>query len=275
MASKPQPRRRLSSEIRKAQEKANRQVNSPALYGTGLSVVDTGQLMQDGSVTIPNNGLLLVDGGDVVMLDAAPSATEIFRLGVQQYGDRGITIRRNDGTTAIEVKNSFSSTDPRQSFIIRDPAGRAIGGDSILAGSGFDAPNIPIPFIPADPTNTSIAVTTSATAFTATHEHRGFRQNPALKPQYKVKCSDGTTTCDIQVWDVLNSVYLGGFLGSPATLTISVPAGTSAFTVFEFASALALPGLMGDAMQLELHVKRTAGTGSITIAPVRSFGSGF
>jgi hypothetical protein len=264
----------LRRRLKAIEEQLRRQRNTSPLAGTGLSVVDSGQLMQDGSVTIPNNGLLLVDGGDVVMLDQAPAATEIFRLGVQQYGDRGITIRRNDGTVAIEVKNSFSATDPRQSFIIRDPSGAAIGGDSVLANSGFDAPHIELRFIPVDYTSNATAQTTSATTFTALHEYRGFRQNPGLKPQLMVKCSDGTTSAQIQFYDVNAAGYLGGFNGSPVVHTITAPTGTTVFTLFELPSAIVLPGSMSDAMHLEIHAKVTAGTGSVSVAPVRTIGTG-
>ena len=134
-----------------------------------------------------------------------------------------------------------------------------------------------MPFVPVDPTVASLAVTTSAATFTATHEHRGFRQNPALKPQFKVRCSDATTAAEIQVRDVLGGVYLGGFLSSPAVHTLTVPAGTTTFTLFEIAGggAMQLPGFMADPIQLEVHVRRTAGTGSVTVAPVRTIGTGF
>jgi hypothetical protein len=265
----------LRHRLKAIEEQLRRLRNTSPLAGTGLAVVDSGQLMQDGSVTIPNNGLLLVDGGDVVMLDVEPSATELFRLGVQEFLDRGLTVKRIDGSVVFDIKKVFASSDLLQKFRIHDSRGKVIAGDSILADSGFDAPHIPMPFYPVDPTVAGRAVTTSATTFTATHEHWGQRQNPALKPQFKVKCSDATTAAEIQVWDVLGSVYLGGLLGSPATLTITVPAGTTAFTVFGFSSALQLPGLMSDDVQLEVHARVTAGTGSVTIAPVKSIGTGF
>ena len=271
MPALPEPVKSLRAAIESLRERVRRLENRSPFFGSGLSVVDPGQLMQDGSVTIPNNGLLLVDGGDVVMLNA--DLVEVFRVGVMPAGDRGLRIKRADDTTALEMYDVFGSG--QQSLVLWDKAHRVIGGDSILAGSGFDAPHIPMPFHPVDPTVAGRAVTTSATTFTATHEHRGFRQNPALKPQFSVKCSDATTAAEIQVRDVLNSVYLGGFLGTPATHTITVPAGTTAFTVFGFSSALQLPGLMSDDIQLEVHARVTAGTGSVTVAPVKSIGGGF
>jgi hypothetical protein len=260
----------LWREVKAALEEIRRHQRH-TLAGTGWTLADVGQVVQDGSVTIPNNGLLLVDGGDVVMLNA--DLVEVFRVGIMPAGDRGLRIKRADDTTALEMYDVFGSG--HQSLVLWDKAHRIIAGDSILAASGFDAPHIPMPFHPVDPTVAGRAVTTSATTFTATHEHRGYRQNPALKPQFTVQCSDATTAAEVQVWDVLNATYLGGFLGTPATHTISVPAGTTAYTVFEFSSALQLPGLMSDDIQLEVHARVTAGTGSVTVAPVKSIGAGF
>ena len=272
MSALPQPWRTLSGEIKKLQEQVRRLSNASAFTGSGLSVIDTGQIVQDGAVTIPNNGLLLVDGGDVIMLNDA--MVEVFRIGIMPAGDTGLQIKRGDGSVALEMFDVFGGGI--QSLVIRDRAGRQIAGDPILSNTGFDAPHIPVTFIPVDPTTAGIAVTTSATTFTATHEHRGFRQNPALRPQFKVRCSDGSTAAEIQVWDALAGVYLGGFFGTPAVQTITVPVGTTAFTVFGLASgSLALPGLMSDPTQLEVHVRVTAGTGSVTVAPVRTIGTGF
>lgn len=272
MSARPDPWRTLSGEIRKMKEQLRRLSNASPFSGSGWSVIDPGQVMQDGSVTIPSNGLLLVDGGDVVMLNE--SLVEVFRLGVMAWADRGLTIRREDGTKVFELSRPFASTDA-QGLRIYDRVERIIGGDALLSASGFDAPHIPMPFIPTDYTSGATAQATSSGTFVATHEHRGFRQNPALKAQFMAKCSDGTTSADVQVYDVTNATYLGGFNGSPATHAITVPTGTTVFTLFEFSSALQLPGLMSDDMHLEIHARVTAGAGSVTVAPVRTIGSGF
>jgi hypothetical protein len=243
-----------------------------AFANTGIVVLDNSQLAQEGSITIPSGGVLEVDGGDVIMLDTAPSGTILFRLGVQDFADRGITIRRNDNTVALVVKDVFGTGS--QSMLMYDRVGKITGGDSILGTSGIDAPQIPIPFIPVDYTSNATAQTTSSATFVALHEHRGPRQNPAMKPQFMVKCSNGTTAAEIQIYDVVNSAYLGGYLGSPAVQKITVPVATTAFTPFQFGSSVILPGLMGDAMNLQIHARVTAGAGSVSVAPVQTFGSG-
>lgn len=273
MGAKPDPWHSLTKWLKALEERVNRLSNASPFFNTGWSVVDPGQVMQDESVIITPGGLLLVDGGDVIMLNEA--LVEVFRIGVMQYGDRGIAFRREDGSIFLEVRKIFGAGDLTQTFLTRDRQGRVTGGDALLSVGGFDAPHIPMPFTPVDYTSGALAQTTSATTFTALHEHRGYRQNPALKPQLMVRCSDATTSAEVQIYDVVNATYLGGFLGSPVVQTITVPTGTTAFTLFEFASAARMPGQMSDPMHLQIHVRRTAGVGSVTVAPVRTVGTGF
>jgi hypothetical protein len=153
-----------------------------------------------------------------------------------------------------------------------DPSGATIAGDSIIAGSGFDAPHMEIPFTPSDVTLSTYARTTSSTAFVPLFEHYGYHQNPGLRLKVKAWCSDATTTADIQVWDVIGSSYLAEFFGP--TSKISIPLATTVPTVFTMANAALLPGGMSDDMHLEIHVKRTAGAGSVSLAVLRSIGRG-
>lgn len=272
MARVPNPRKTLSGELKKTREQGKRQSNSSTLFGTGLEVIDPGQTLNNGVVIVPAGGMFLVDGGDVIMLNAA--LVEVFRLGIQTFGDRGLTVRREDGSIVYRMAKPFSPTDV-QKFQTFDSLGRITGGDSVLALSGFDAPHQRLHFTPTDYTSAALAQATTSTTFVATHESRDLHQNPALKPQFMARCSDGTTAGEIQVWDVINGAYLGGYLGTPATHTVTVPAGTTTFTAFEPATAMQLPGSMSDLMHLQIHVRRTAGTGSVTVAPVRTTGSGF
>jgi hypothetical protein len=207
--------------------------------------------------------------GEFSTLDTDGSV--LLKSGTQEFGDRGFAAYRDDGTPAIVVKRVFSAGDPRQSLRLLDPSGVTIGGDSNLANSGFDAPHIPIPFTPSDVTLSTYARSTSSTTFVPLFEHYGYRQNPGLKLKVKAWCSDGTTTADIQVWDVLNGVYLDTFFGSPPPSVINVPLATTTPTVFE-SESMVLLGAMSDETQIEIHVKRTAGAGSVSVAVLRSIG---
>ena len=153
MSALPDPIRTLTGKIRKIEEQLRRLSNASAFTNTGWTIIDPGQVVQDGSMTIPDNGLLLVDGGDVVMLDEAPSSTELFRLGMQMFGDRGLTISRQDGSVFFQIRKPFAPTDPAQVALFRDRSNRIIGGDSVLSTTGFDSPHMSMPFIPVDPTS--------------------------------------------------------------------------------------------------------------------------
>jgi hypothetical protein len=272
MSKLPDPYKRLSTELVKMKEQLRRLQNRSPFFNTGLETIDPGQMLQSGSITIPDNGLLLVDGGDVVMLNE--DLVEVFRVGVMEHGDRGVIFRRADGTEAMSIRSLIAGGP--QVMRMYDRQGGVITGGALLSNAGFDVPYQDLPFHPVDYTSGALAQSTSSTTFAATHEHRGYRQNPAFKPQFMVKCSDGTTSAEVQVYDVNGSVYLGGFLGSPATHTITVPAGTTTFTLFEFSSALLLPGsATGQNLHLQIHVRRTAGAGSVSVAPVRTVGGGF
>lgn len=274
MAKLPEPIRDMAGRFRKIEERLRRLENSSPFKGSGLEVIDDGQTATGGSVVIPDDGVLIVDGGDIMAVDKAPSAQTLFQLGTQLHGDRGLTVFRDDGRVALEVRRPFSASDPSQNILIRDRQGGIIGGDSLLSPAGFDAPHIEMRFIPVDYTSSASAQSTSSTSFVATHEYRGFKQNPFLKPQFMVRCSDASTAAEVRIFRVGGS-YLGGFLGSPTIHTVTVPAGTTTFTLFEFASGAQIPGAMSDALHLQVHARVTAGTGSVSVAPVRTIGFGY
>ena len=300
MARQPTTDRTASSEIAKLWEAIRQLRNRSSLSGTAITTSSTGtgtaarQLARllgpagvagndvqitgpgaaeqrvttvRGILEIPGGSVLLVDGGDVVMKNT--DGIEVLRLGVQQFGDRGFTLARESGAKALQVRKIFAASDPQQVFQILDREGRVIGGDAGLSPRGFDAPHMHLAFIPTDYDSSANAQSTSSTSFVATHEHRGFFQNPFFRPQFMVKCSAADTAGEIQIWDVLSGVYLQGFLGG-GIRKATIPTGTTAYTLFELNDSIQLNGSMSDWMHLQIHVRRTAGTGSITVAPVRT-----
>ena len=247
---------------------AARQARTSAFARSGTSVTAEGVTTVDGTQNLTGD---LNVSGEFSTLDTDGSV--LLKSGTQEYGDRGLTIRRDDGGEALVVKRTFSAGDPFQSLRLFDRSARAIGGDSIISPTGFDAPHVPIPFTPSDVTTSAYARTTSSATFVPLFEHDGFRQNPGLRLKVKAWCSNGTTTADIQVWDVLGGAYLDTFLGSPPPSVINVPLATTTPTVFE-SESMVLPGWMSDPMQIEIHAKVTAGTGSVSVAVLRSIGYG-
>lgn len=276
MSARPDPWRTLSKEVRQLKEQVRRLRNRSAFAGSGQAVTDTGEVTAGGSVIIPAGGFLKVDGGDIIVLNS--DGYEVLRFGQMDFGDQGVKLMRENGSVAIHVRKLFAETDPQQVFQILDRDGRVIAGDAGLAFGGFDAPHIPLSFIPTNYDSSTNAQSTSSGTFVATHEHRGFRQNPYFRPQFMVKCSDGTTAGEIRLYDVIGAGYLIGFFAG--IRSVMVPTGTTSYTLFELNydaglgagayTEVALPGAMSDAMHLEVHVRRTAGAGSITVAPVRT-----
>jgi hypothetical protein len=265
MSKLPDANPTLTAYLVRQQRQMVRQANSSAFARSGTSVTAEGVTTTDGTWDL--NGDLNVSG-EFSTLDTDGSV--LLKSGTQEFGDRGFAAFRDDGTPAIVVKRVFSG-DLQQSMQFYDPSGQTIGGESILSPNGFDAPHIPIPFTPSDVTLNTYARTTSSTTFVPLFEHYGYRQNPALHLKVKAWCSDATTTADIQVWNVIGGVYLDTFLGSPPPSVIQIPLATTVPTVFESESMM-LPGSMSTDMQLEIHVKRTAGAGSVSLAVLRSIG---
>ena len=258
----------LQRYLRQQAHTAQRQQQSSAFARSGTSVTAEGVTTVDGTQNLTGD---LNVSGEFATLDTDGSV--LLKSGTQEHGDRGLSVFRDDGSPALIVKRTFGAGDPRQSLRMFDPMGATIGGDSIVAISGFDAPHIPIPFTPSNVATTTFAQTTSSATFVPLFEAYTFYQNPGLRLKVKAWCSNGTTTADIQVWDVLGAAYLDTFFGAPPPSVINVPLATTAPTVFESESML-MPGLMSADMQLEIHAKVTAGTGSVSVAVLRSIGCG-
>jgi len=254
----------LQRYLRQQARNAQRQASSSAFARSGTAVTAEGVTTVDGTQNLTGD---LNVSGEFVTLDTDGSV--LLKSGTQERGDRGFSTFRNDGSPAIAVRVVFP--DSPQSLQLYDRAGKIIGGDVVIGSGGMDAPHIPIPFTPSNVATTTFAQTTSSATFVALFEADTKYQNPGLQLKVKAWCSDATTSADIQVWDVLGGVYLDTFFGSPPPSVINVPLGTTTPTVFETES-MVLPGGMSDPMRLEIHAKRTAGAGSVSVAVLRSIG---
>lgn len=156
-------------------------------------------------------------------------------------------------------------------------AARVQATRSPFVGTGFTAGSVaqyvPIQFAPTDLTSGARQQPTTSTSFVALFEHYGLVQNPGLSLTVEAWASDGTTSATIQVFDVLAGAYLPAS-GSVTPQAITVPTATTSATPFTGAAPFALAGNVGDDLHLELHVKRTAGSGTVYVAVARSIGSG-
>lgn len=211
-------------------------------------------------------GQMVINGGDFVLEDTTGTVT--FRVGAQQYGDRGISVFRADGSIAMKVAKIFGAGDSAQRLQFYDLSGASVGGDAALSPSGFDSPHMPLVWRPVD---RSDAKTTTSATFVSLFEHRGVRGNPGLPIQFSVLCSDATTAGEVQVIDTATGTGLSPFFASPWVGTI--PAGTTTATTLT-APALGLPGAANAAYTLQVQARRTAGTGTVSIAIAGSVGGG-
>ena len=128
-----------------------------------------------GDLTL-SGGSLVVDGGDVVMLDTDGST--LFKLGPQEFGDRGVSIYRENGTPALEVTKP--NVNAVQAWRMKDSSENVI-----LAESGFGA-GLGRPRLPSHPFPTSTPaygaygpeVSTSSTSWATLFAVHDRRQNP-------------------------------------------------------------------------------------------------
>lgn len=220
------------------------------------------------ATTIGDGGSLVIDGGDVVMLDTDGSF--LFRLGEQAFGDRGISINRADGTLAFEV----AKPNPLavQAWRLKDNAGTTIVSESGF-GIGLGRPRIPSsPFPVATPSYGTYGpeVSTTAGTFTTLFAVHDRRQNPLWSPVFRVRCTDGTTAAEVRVVHAATGTQLVEF--GAGTWTGVRAAGSTDYV--ELAPPLNIPAALAvdDRYRFEVQVRRTAGTGTVFLAIPESLG---
>lgn len=224
------------------------------------------------STTI-GNGNLVIDGGDVTMLDVDGSV--MFLLGGQLNGDRGVTISRESGVAAFAIRKSFPTSN-KQTVVITDANGLPLVAEESL-GNGLSHPFLPIPLQPATATSSSLStgpwgyeITSSSTTYETTHQAWYARHNQFGLFRIRVAASDTTTAGEVRVINVGTGVGLGPFL-SPAWTGVRA-AGSTAYTEI-VSPGLNLPGTMHTSISVAVQVRRTAGTGTLTVAVPESRGS--
>lgn len=222
--------------------------------------------ISQGSLNIVG-GSISVAGGSFTLYDS--TGTVLLQVGPQLYGDRGVTAYRADGSVVFRIAKIFSASDTQQTFQIYDRSGRVVGGDAQLSPAGFDSPHVPLAWRPLD---RSDAKSTTSATFVSLFESRGIYNNPAVPYTFSVLCSDSSTAGQIQVIDASTGNPLAPFFAAPWLGTI--PAGSTAET-FITTPPLAVPLGSGGAFTVQVQVKRTAGTGSISLAVAQAVGGGF
>lgn len=219
-----------------------------------------------GDLTI-RGGNLVVDGGDFLLLDTDGST--VFRLGPQFFGDRGVTISREDGSQALAMSQPFDGFDG-QILTLQDRWGSVLMQEAVF-GTGHDAPYLALPFQPVTAASAAantgphgLEVATTSGTFTDAFKWRGIRANPWLRFRMQVKCSDTTTAAEVRVVNQATGTALAPFLGSPWTGTRAT--GSTAYVAVDPGVGLGAPDDPGDTIALAVQVRRSAGAGTVTVA---------
>ena len=220
------------------------------------------------AATTVGSGNWIIDGGDVVMLDV--DGSELFRLGQQGFGDRGISVFRADGSLALSIRKRLPGA-ATQSLELRDDNGNVILSEAEF-GTGLDYPWLPLAVQPWSATSTAVQTgphglegpaVTSGT-FVTTHMVELPRMNQQSRWRFAIKASDTTTAGEVQVIRESNGVALTKFL-QPAWVGTRA-AGSTGYVDIDPGAPLVLPGTYITMMRLLVQVRRTAGAGSLTCA---------
>lgn len=225
------------------------------------------------STTIGEGGSLRVDGGEIVFLDADGSV--LLRIGEQQYGDRGFALNRDDGSPAITLSNALGVL-AQQELRIRDRFGNEILAEEAF-GSGFSTPYLPVPMQPMKSASGAITAgpyglenTHATTTWTSVFRAQFTRQNQFVTFATRVAASDTTTAAELRVIDPSTGSHLGRFLAGPYTGPRA--AGTTTYTTVTLPGIVMLGNYL-DTIEVELQIRRTAGTGTLTVAVAHAGGS--
>lgn len=203
---------------------------------------------------------------------------EMVRIGDMEFG-RGFELKRDDGTQALGFRKAFSNSTT-QSWVLTDRSGQVVVAENALSG-GLSRPHLELPLQPFSATSGTAVTcgphgwerTTSSTTWETLYVYDGKVQNPFLDFKFAAICSDGTTSGEVQVVDLDTGTPLAGFF-EPAWLA-SIPLATTTYFVVDPPSTrIIAPDIteVGAYMRLGVQVRRTAGTGSITLAVPQSIG---
>lgn len=226
------------------------------------------------ATTINSGGRLVVDGGDVIMLDE--DGDEIFRIGVMPHGDRGLRIRRTDGSAVLTLAKIFEFSSG-QELVVLDRLGNPLMAEEAL-GSGPAYPVFHVPMQPVQPASApliagprGLEVSTSATSWTDVFVARFLRHNQFGTFRIHMAASDATTTGEVRIVDASDGFHLGQFLAGG--FVGSRPAGSTGF-VDVLLPSIFLPGAPWAQISLAIQARRTAGSGTLRVALGESRGGG-
>lgn len=225
--------------------------------------------LTNGDLIIRGGGKLVVDGGDFLLLDTDGST--VFRLGPQTYGDRGVTIFREDGTPALAVRKPFANST-QATLVVFDRVGNRVLSEATF-GDGHEEPYLPIPIQPASSTTGTTPTcgphgwerTTESATFESLFRSQFRRENPYSRWEFALATSDTTTAAEVRVINANTGGVLIGFF-QPAWVG-SYAGGSTAWQTIAPPYGLSLGGFSyGSQAKLEVQARRTSGAGSVKVA---------
>jgi hypothetical protein len=198
----------------------------------------------------------------VFQAGATTSGAPVLYLGtLSTVGGGGLEVRRSDGSLAIRVGRSDSG-DPESSVALFDKAGNAAIIDSYTGSDGFDRPSFAYGMRPV---NAALDVVVNSGSWTDVFESNGRKVNAYVEGRFQAVCSDGTTAAEARLADEAGSPLANS--DSDVQSPVGIPTGTTALVRFTTQGCLYPGPVHTTVMTVRLQVRRTSGTGTITVRP--------
>jgi hypothetical protein len=170
--------------------------------------------------------------------------TWLLKVGLGAGGKYFFSLRRDDGTAAIELGTTGSGD---QFWAGWDRAANVVLSDDAAAGQGLARPWLPHPVI--NVLSTEIPTTSSATYIAMQSSGQVIKQQPYAELEALVLSTGG---------GIGNARFTCN--GSPIGSVMPVTSGLFAWQAIQ---TVALPGNYNDRVRLELEVQRTNGAGAV------------
>jgi hypothetical protein len=201
----------------------------------------------------------VVNSTGVYTFLAADGVTPLFAVGDQAFGDRGLAINRDDGSSAIRVNRAFAP-DVFQLLQMYDRNNNLIFAEEYLHGEGMDMPKQATPFW--YPVNATLDVGTSSTSFVDLFRCRAFKQNFSLHTAFEVVASGGAVQGEFQLRDSFFGAY-GAIVTHAAGVT------RTEYTIEEPSVPL---GTVASERDVYLAGRVSSGAGTVTVRIVQTRG---
>lgn len=197
----------------------------------------------------------------VFQAGATTTGAPVLYLGtLNTVGGGGMEVRRHDGSLALRV----GKTDPGdlgQGVTLFDKAGNPAVQDSVTIADGFARPSMALGMRPV---NSTLDVIVSTTVWTDVFEVTGRKFNAAVEGRFQALCADGTTAAEARLVDAVTGLPLPTW-DSNAQDPTPIPVGTTAMTRFVTGACSYLGVVHATVMQIRVQVRRTAGSGTVTV----------